>query len=235
VGLVFIQRASEGISKKKLGYRFRRFRKCIKVCQDPEKYEALVRQLCELLYLEEQGYLKLYYGDESGFCLDPCLPYGWQPKEEYIRIAPKKIKRYNVFGLLSRDNHLQAYASEHTMNGDMIIAFLDDFANQLTQKTVVVLDNAPIHHTKEFEEKIVRWKEQDLYIFFLPTYSPHLNLIETLWRKAKYEWLKPQDYLCWDSLTTAVDNIMSNVGNAFSINFGELKHYTQFKTSFIFD
>ena len=142
--------------------------------------------------------------------------------------------------MLAKDNHLQAYSSEHNMNADMIIAFLDDFANQLTQKTVIVLDNAPIHHAKQFEEKILAWKEQDLYIFFLPTYSPHLNLIETLWRKAnrvagRYEWLRPKDYLCWDSLTTAVDNIMSNVGNNFSITFNELNHYTKFKTSFIFD
>jgi len=52
----------------------------------------LLKQLCELLYLEEQGYLKLYYGDESGFSLDPCIPYEWQPKGEYMKITPKKSK-----------------------------------------------------------------------------------------------------------------------------------------------
>jgi hypothetical protein len=50
-----------------------------------------------------------------------------------------------------------------------MIAFLDDFAQQIKQKTVVVLDNAPIHHSDEFQEQIAIWEEQDLFIFFLPS------------------------------------------------------------------
>lgn len=186
-----------------------------------------------MLLLEERGCLKIYYGDESGFSLDPCLAYGWQPKAEYVKLVPQKSKRLNVFGLLSRDNHLQAYSSEQTMDGAMLVAFLDDFATQLTQKTVVVLDNATIHHSEAVETKIEEWLEQDLHIFFLPTYSPHLNLIETLWRKIKYDWLKPHHYLNWQTLTTAIEEISTRVGSTFTIDFQELKHFTQFKTSFI--
>jgi transposase len=114
--------------------------------------------------------------------------------------------------LLSKANEIEAYSSTDTMNGDLIIAFIDDFVNKITQKTVIVLDNAPIHHSEAFKEKIDEWQEKDLSIFFLPTYSPHLNLIETLWRKIKYEWLKPQDYLDFDTLTNAVENIILDVG-----------------------
>ncbi|WP_420870142.1 transposase [Catalinimonas alkaloidigena] len=31
-----------------------------------------------------------------------------------------------------------------------------------------------------------QWQEQDLYIFFLPKYSLHLNYIEILWRKMNW-------------------------------------------------
>ena len=140
-------------------------------------YKALVEKLCQILYLEEQGLLNVYYGDQSGFSLTPCLPYGWQPKGEYVRICPKKGKRLNVFGLLSKDNDLQVYSTNGTVSSDLMIAFLDDFAQQIKQKTVVVLDNAAIHQSDEFQEQIAIWEEQDLFIFFLPTYSPHLNLI----------------------------------------------------------
>lgn len=112
-----------------------------------------------------------------------------------------------------------------------MIVFLDDFASRITQKTVVVLDNAPIHHSAEFQSKIAVWQEQDLHIFFLPTYSPHLNLIERLWLKMKYEWLKPQHYLSFETLVKAVEHIVGQLGNEFSINFGELTHFTQFKTA----
>ena len=55
------------------------------------------------MLMEEAGKLKIYYGDESGFSLEPCIPYGWQPPGEYVRITPVGGHRLNVFGLLSRD------------------------------------------------------------------------------------------------------------------------------------
>lgn len=192
-----------------------------------------MQQLCQLLLLEEQGYLQIYYGDESGFNLEPTIAYGWQPAAEYIKIVPTKSKRLNVFGLFSKENQLQAYSSEQTMDANLIITFLDDFALQLKQKTVVVLDNATIHHSQEFEDKIVAWQKQDLYIFYLPAYSPHLNRIETLWRKIKYEWLKPHHYLSWQTLCQAVTDICLKVGHTFNIDFEEPTYFKKFKTSFI--
>lgn len=233
MGIDFIERSTEIISKKKLGYKWRRFRKCIKSCQDPENYSSKVNELCQLLSLEESGYLKIYYGDESGFSLDPNIPYGWQPKGEYIKIAPKKSPRLNVFGLLSRDNHLQAYSTKGTICADLVIAFLEDFSKMTTQKTVIVLDNASIHRSDGFKDKIKEWEQKDLYVFFLPTYSPHLNLIETLWRMIKYKWLKAQDYLNIDTLTNAVENILLDIGKNLKINFNEMKHFTEYKLSII--
>jgi transposase len=147
--------------------------------------------------------------------------------------VPKKSQRISVFGLLSKDNDLQAYSSTDSINSDLIIAFIDDFAEKITQKTVIVLDNAPIHHSEEFKEKINEWQQSDLYVFFLPTYSPHLNLIETLWRKIKYQWLKPQDYLDFNTLNSAIENIILDIGKNLIINFKELKYFTKSKLSII--
>jgi len=41
----------------------------------------------------------------------------------------------------------------------------------------------------------------------LLTYSPHLNIAETLWRKLKYEWQVPEDYLEKSSLLYAVNRV----------------------------
>ena len=57
-----------------------------------------------------------------------------------------------------------------------------------------LLDNARVH-TKAVKERWPVWQERGLFVFFLPTYSPHLNIVEVLWRKLKYEWLRPDDYL----------------------------------------
>lgn len=176
-----------------------------------------------LLYLEEQGFIKIFFADESGFSLTPCIPYGWQEKGAYIRITPKKSQSTNVFGLLSKDNDFYAYTSQQSINSDLVIAFIDDFAKQITQRTVIILDNAPIHRSEAFENKICEWEAQDLYIFFLPKYSPHLNLIEILWRKIKYEWLKPHHYLNRETFIEALENILVRIGKEFTINFKEQK------------
>ena len=103
-----------------------------------------------------------------------------------------------------------------------MVALIEDFIGnkKKLERTVIVLDNAPIHKSEEFTSAIEEWQEKyDLFIFFLPAYSPHLNLIETLWRKMKCEWLKPQDYDNPSSLEKAVEKILNNVGKEFIINF----------------
>ena len=60
---------------------------------------------------------------------------------------------------------------------------------------MLVLDNANIHHRAPFQARLQHWEDLDGPLFYLPTYSPHLNKIETRWRKINYEWLRPEAYL----------------------------------------
>jgi len=181
------------------------------------------------MLLEEAGKLKIYYGDESGFSLEPCISYGWQPPGEYVRITPSGGHRLNVFGLLSRNNDLNAFSTQGTVDTDMVIACMDEFVKTITMKTVVVLDNASIHRSEKFHAKLGEWIQKGLRIFHLPPYSPHLNIIETLWRKIKYDWLKPQDYDSWETLQKDLENILTSVGKELKIDFGELAHFKAYK------
>jgi len=56
--------------------------------------------------MSQQGLIDLYYGDESSVSMEPCIPYGWQFKDEDVFMPSSKGKRLNIFGLLSRDNKL---------------------------------------------------------------------------------------------------------------------------------
>ena len=147
------------------------------------------------------------------------MPYGWQPKGEYIEITPVKTKGTQIFGLMNLDNQLQAYSFQGSMDSEAIIACLNDFHTTIKKPTVVVVDNAPIHHSKKFEAKIKHWKQDDLYVFFLPTYSPHLNLIEILWRKLKYEWLPYEVIESQQALNEKLEKILRNFGENYVINF----------------
>lgn len=207
---------------KKNRYSWKRFRKSLKKLQNPVDYLKKLAELIQLTVLARNEYLDMYFGDESYFNLSPEVPYGWQKIGEHIEITPKRTENQKIFGLLSRENKdLHTYEATKNINSQFIIDCIDDFATKIKKKTVIVLDNASTHTSNLMQEKIKIWKEQDIEIFFLPTYSPHLNLIETCWRKIKHEWLEPQDYDSAQKLAMALKNIFDNYGETFDINFSE--------------
>ncbi len=186
---------------------------------DPEIYKQKKQRLRELLSLEEQGLIDLFFTDESGFNLTPCIPYGWQPIGEQLRIRNSRSRATNLFGLLSRNGKLKVYSTNENINSDMIIECIDEVAAQVTRPTVLVFDNAPWHKSQKVLSKQKEWAQNNVYLFFLPTYSPHLNLIETLWRKMKYEWLRAEDYESVKTLKEAIFNIIKKYDDEFCINF----------------
>jgi transposase len=61
-------------------------------------------------------------------------------------------------------------------------------------------------------------------VFYLPTYSPHLNIAETVWRKLKYEWLSAADYESKGHLQYAASLALSAFGRSLKIRFSGFKH-----------
>lgn len=169
-------------------------------------------------------YIELYFGDESGFTMQPYVPYAWQKKGQIYRIfARNKRKRLNVFGLMSLGGKLTVYHSEQPLDAIFIKCALDDFSKKTHDKPyVIVLDNGPIHHAKLVKDELEKWQTMQMSIFFLPTYSPHLNPIEILWRFCKYRWLSKENYKTWAKLKKAILDIFKNFGSQYSINFKEL-------------
>ncbi|KAA6326056.1 hypothetical protein EZS27_024792, partial [termite gut metagenome] len=70
-------------------------------------------------------------------------------------------------------------------------------------------------------ERIPYWQERGLFLFFLPPYSPHLNIAETIWRKLKKEWLDPEDHFDKDSLFYAVNRCLANLGTNLNIKYSK--------------
>lgn len=83
---------------------------------------------------------------------------------------------------------------------------------------MIVLDNAPVHK-KMVREHGDKWQERGLYVGFLPPYSPHLNIVETLWKHLKYFWLKATDYANKETLHAATKRILGEVGKSRYISF----------------
>lgn len=175
--------------------------------------------LAELESLSEQGLIKLYYADESHVCSEGYVPYGWQFPDEEVFICAQKGFRLNCWAMISRQNQCFWQTTIQNIDSQFVFEQFDNLSLSIHQPTYVVLDNARIHHAKIIQERISIWQRRGLYIFFLPTYSPHLNIAETLWRQLKTGWLNPTDYCDEETLAYAVNRCLGNVGNHLNINF----------------
>jgi transposase len=54
---------------------------------------------------------------------------------------------------------------------------------------------------------------------FPPPYSPHLNIMETVWRKFKKEWMTSEDYPEQDRLFYAANRWLAALGKNVRIKF----------------
>ena len=166
----------------------------------------------------------MYYGDESRISLEANVPYGWQFADEEVYVPVEKGGGLNLFALIRRDNHLEYETTIDKIDGQFILEQLERFSMRLRKLTVVVLDNASVHTAGIIKERLAAWQNRGLYIFYLPKSSPHLNIVEILWRKMKYEWLSPSDYVDKDQLHYAVRQILGAVGSILKISFSEFNY-----------
>jgi transposase len=204
---------------KRLKMSWHRMRRAVGGKPEIQVYQEKRVQLEELELLDKKGEIDLYYLDESGFCLIPSVPYAWQDIGEQLNILSCRSRRLNVLGIMNKRNELKSYVSYQTINSDVVIACIDTFFVTVNKPTFIVVDQASIHTSDAIFEKIEEWKERNITIFELPTYSPHLNLIEILWRFIKYEWIPIDAYKDWKTFVASVEKILREFGENYVINF----------------
>ena len=128
---------------------------------------------------------------------------------------------------MGRKNEYFFQTSDKSVNAETVIAAFDKFAedyaysefNRTEKLCVVVLDNASMHRSKSFLEKVDDWLLKGILLHFIPPYSPELNLIEILWRKIKYEWLPLSAYQSFSVLKESVADVLERTGKEFLITF----------------
>lgn len=165
--------------------------------------------------------IDLAFYDESGFSLTPSIPYRWQEKGKTAMINSERSKTINTLGFLNPDCQLTAYTVNGTVNTNVVIECFEAYFEQTKKDKplIIIADNAPTHKSKAFMEKLDLWAKNDCYLFFLPPYSPELNIIEILWRFIKYEWLEVTAYKSFEKLEEVLSELLNAVGTKYLINF----------------
>jgi transposase len=96
---------------------------------------------------------------------------------------------------------------------------INQFSYLIKKHTVIVLDNAKVHQSKSFIAMKNIWAKRNLFIFYLPPYSPHLNIIERLWKEMKARWINEKDYQTSDHLFFATHLVLNQIGKSLNLNF----------------
>lgn len=165
----------------------------------------------------------MFYFDETGLSLTPVVPYAWQHPSAPQVLPSSRSSRLNVLGFMSCANRSFFQTVTGTVGSTEVIAAFDAFAQQTQDEGAirfVILDNASIHHSDAFRERLDTWLGQGLAVHYLPPYSPELNLIEILWRKIKYEWLPLSAYTSFSALKSALASVLEQFGQKHRITFG---------------
>lgn len=181
---------------------------------------ARFRQQVDTLTRQAQtGKLALCFFDESGFSPIPSLQSGWSLQgQTRCCCADAHKQRVNVLGGLQKGVRLIWETVTHSVAREDVIAFFDRMASGLTQKTVVVLDNAGIHHGEPMRQRQAQWQRQGRSLLYLPPYSPERNAIEIVWQQAKYFWRRFFT-LSEKELHDEVDALMRGFGTDYTVTF----------------
>ena len=204
------------------GARYKRIPKRPRATPSPQLYAIKREKLQELEILNNHGLIDLFFGDESHVCTQGYVPYGWQFPGENVFVPSMKSARLNIFGMVSRDNVYHGFTSRQSIKAENVAGFIDNFSLTITKPTFIVLDNASVHTGGIMKESIDKWRARGLYIFYLPPYSPHLNIAETLWRILKTKWIKPCHYIDTDTLFNATHEILNGIGDKYRVNYSEV-------------
>lgn len=204
---------------KRAGLNWKRVRKSLKSKRDPDLFEKSQQQLALLIEQDKKKEIDLFYFDESGFTLEPCVPYAWQPPGETIEVPSSKSKRLNVLGFVNRECSFTSLVFEGSITSAVVVASIDHFITTLQRPTTLIIDNASIHTSNEFKENIEDWKKKGLTIVPIAPYSPELNIIEIVWRKIKYEWMPFSAYESFQKLKESLFEILANIGKSHVIEF----------------
>jgi transposase len=146
----------------------------------------------------------LIYQDEMEIHRHPALTRMWAPVGQQPQVpAPGKNEKRVVYGGVNYKTGKLTYTLAPTKCGTAFLTFLMVLAKQYVgKKIILVCDNGRFHTTKAVQAWLQAHRDQ-ITVYWLPAYSPSLNLIERLWGHLKRTILANVLYDTLDDLVAA--------------------------------
>jgi hypothetical protein len=74
---------------------------------------------------------------------------------------------------------------------------------------MIVLDNYQVHRSQAVKDIRAEWERADIYLVYLPPYSPELSDIEPVWHDVKHNQMSTRSYQHVRELKYAVDSSLA--------------------------
>ena len=150
-----------------------------------EQNPRAVRRWLEEEYPEikaqaKQEKAEIYWGDETGIRNDSQHERGYAPKGKtpVIRLNAKRSSA-NMISAITNQGKVRFKVFEGSMNTEILIDFCKRLIKSTKRKVYLILDNLRVHHARVFK-KWLKEHEEEIAVFYLPSYSPELNPDEYL-------------------------------------------------------
>ncbi len=197
---------------KRLGMKCRKVGYVPGRAADPDKQaeqETFKTQELEPRLAEAQaGKRRVLFMDAAHFVLGAYLSMVWCFTRLFIA-SPAGRQRFNVLGAVDAvTKELFTVTNETYINAESVCRLLTQIAVRYAGETItLVLDNARYQKCALVLQHAAKLGIELLY---LPSYSPHLNLIERLWRFVRKECLYAKYYPKFDGFKQALTECLQN-------------------------
>ena len=123
---------------------------------------------------------EIHWGDETGLCNDSYHGRSYAPRGKTPAISlSAKCKRVNLISSITNQGKVRFMIYKNRMNADTFIKFMKRLIKDSDRKILLIIDNLKVHHSYKVRDWLLE-HEDEIEIFFLPSYSPELNPDEYL-------------------------------------------------------
>ena len=123
---------------------------------------------------------EIHWGDETGLRSDDVRGRGYAPKGQtpVVRVNNKR-EGLSIISTVTNQGKVRWKVFDGAMNADILIDFFKRLIKDAKRKVYLILDNLRVHHARRVKDWLAD-HDEEIEVFYLPSYSPELNPDECL-------------------------------------------------------
>jgi len=156
--------------------------------QRPEAVQAWLNEEYPAIAMQAKAEgAEIHWGDETALVNTDVRGRGYSPKGQtpVAYAVGGRREKLSMISTVTNQGKTRWMIIEEAFNSDRLIEFLEALIKDADRKVFLILDNLRVHHSKPVKAWLENHEEQ-IKVFYLPSYSPELNPDERLNADLKY-------------------------------------------------